>query len=165
MATYWPALLEQYERLRESQDKLQSQKLRAAIKEELRRPLSTSDVLWFAAALADEDRKYFGTHFVTFALKQGPNTAAVPLLDPLLRAAVYETNPSYNRWFVEPCVRCVGLAEDDSGSPRFPRLGKRLREGWRGQRFVLVGRVLSPRVHGDPGCGRGSSRVGGRDAR
>jgi hypothetical protein len=115
MATYWPALLEQYERLRESQDKLQSQKLRAAIKEELRRPLSTSDVLWFAAALADEDRKYFGTHFVTFALKQGPNTAAVPLLDPLLRAAVYETNPSYNRWFVEPCVRCVGWQKTTQG--------------------------------------------------
>lgn len=38
----------------------------------------------------------------------GANTAAVPLFKPLLRAAVYETNPSHNRIFVEPCVRCVG---------------------------------------------------------
>jgi hypothetical protein len=111
MATNWPALLEQYERLRGSNDKLQSRRLRAAIKEELSRPLSESDVEWFAAILADGDREYF----VPFALKQGPNTAAVPLLEPLLRAAVYDTDLSFNRFFVEPCVRCVGWQKTTQG--------------------------------------------------
>lgn len=111
MATNWPALLEQYERLRGSNDNLQSRRLRAAIKEELSRPLSKSDVLWFAATLADDDRKYF----VAFALKQGPNTAAVPLLEPLLRAAVYDTDLSFNRFFVEPCVRCAGWQKTTQG--------------------------------------------------
>lgn len=115
MGANWPALLQQYERLRGSDDELQARRLRAAVKDELSRPLSESDVQWFAAALADEDRKYFGTHFVTFALKQGPNAATVPLLEPLLRAAVYETNPSYNRTFVEPCVRCVGWQKTTQG--------------------------------------------------
>ncbi len=111
MATNWPALLEQYERLRASDDELQRGRLRGAVKEELNRPLSASDVLWFAAALADHDRN----RFVLFALRKGPNTAAVPLLEPLLRAAVYETNPSYNRLFVEPCVRCVGWQKTTQG--------------------------------------------------
>jgi hypothetical protein len=97
--------------LRGSSDKLQSRRLRAAIKEELSRPLSESDVEWFAATLADGDREYF----VPFALKQGPNTAAVPLLEPLLRAAVYDTDLSFNRFFVEPCVRCVGWQKTTQG--------------------------------------------------
>jgi hypothetical protein len=37
------------------------------------------------------------------------------LLQPLLRAAVYETNPSYNRFFVEPCVRCAGWQKTTQG--------------------------------------------------
>jgi DNA-binding CsgD family transcriptional regulator len=111
MATNWPALLEQYERLRGWDDELQWRRFGAAVKDKLNRPLSESDVAWFAATLADDDRKYF----VAFALKQGPNTAAVPLLEPLLRAAVYDTDLSFNRFFVEPCVRCVGWQRTTQG--------------------------------------------------
>ena len=119
MATAWPALLEWwYERPRASDDP-ERKRLRAAVKEELDRPLSASDVAWFAAVLADHDRN----RFVLFTLRQGPNTVGVPLLEPLLRAAVYETNPSFNRLFVEPCVRCVGWQTTTQGLLRFLATG------------------------------------------
>jgi len=74
-----------------------------------------------------------------------------PELQPLVRGAVR----SMRR-----------VADDDAGSPQIPRHGKRLREGWRGQRPVLVDRILEPshkRLQ-DQGRGPGSTRVGRRDA-
>ena len=119
VATTWPALLEWwYERSRDSDDP-ERRRLRAAVREELNRSLAASDVAWFAAVLEDHDRN----RFVLFTLKQGANTTGVPLLEPLLRAAVYETNPSNNRLFVEPCVRCVGWQKTTQGLLRFLATG------------------------------------------
>jgi hypothetical protein len=59
---------------------------------------------WLADALTDPNRRWF----VFAALRQAPQQVVAPLFDRLIRAAVYETNPSYNRWFVEPCVHGVG---------------------------------------------------------
>lgn len=67
-------------------------------------PLSGSDAEWLADALADPNGKWF----VVFVLRQAPALVATPLFEPLIRAAVYERNPSDNRMFIEPCVRCVG---------------------------------------------------------
>ena len=66
--------------------------------------LSESDVDWLTGALTDPDAKWF----VEFVLRVAPPLVAAPLFDPLIRAAVYERDPSYNRYFVEPCVRSTG---------------------------------------------------------
>lgn len=66
--------------------------------------LSESDTDWLTDALTDSDAKWF----VEFVLRHCPPLIAAPLFDPLIQAAVYERNPSFNRVFIEPCVRSVG---------------------------------------------------------
>jgi hypothetical protein len=60
------------------------------------------DWLWLREALADPERKLF----VALVFKFQP----VPkrLFGPMLRAGVLERNPSFNRAFIEPCVRSFG---------------------------------------------------------
>jgi hypothetical protein len=60
------------------------------------------DWQWLAEALADAERKWF----VADVFESHP----VPgrLLGPMLRAGVLERNPSFNRAFIEPCVRSLG---------------------------------------------------------
>jgi hypothetical protein len=65
--------------------------------------LSADGRRWLADALADERRKWFAL-FVVEAFGAVPKT----LYAAMVRAAVYEANPSNNRWFVEPCVRSYG---------------------------------------------------------
>jgi hypothetical protein len=62
----------------------------------------TDDWQWLTASLEDPDRKWF----VAAVFEKQP----VPkrLLSAFLRAAVYEENPSFNRQFIEPCVRSYG---------------------------------------------------------
>ena len=63
---------------------------------------STQDWEWFAQALDDPQRKWF----VAEVFRRPP----VPkrLRHKMLLAGVLERDPSFNRWFVEPCVRSFG---------------------------------------------------------
>jgi hypothetical protein len=45
---------------------------------------------------------------VAFAVTQAPHHVARELFDALVWAAVYERNLSFNRVFIDPCVRSVG---------------------------------------------------------
>lgn len=66
--------------------------------------VATNDAwAWLAEALTDEERKWF----VVFVLQVHGSVPNV-LYRPMIRAAVYEINPSINRSFVEPCVRTFG---------------------------------------------------------
>ncbi|UIY62130.1 hypothetical protein [Burkholderia cepacia] len=58
---------------------------------------------WFEAALTDSPKKWF-------VAKVMERTNPVPrcLLDPLLKAALKEPNPSANRVFITPCLRTFG---------------------------------------------------------
>jgi hypothetical protein len=57
---------------------------------------------WLAAAIADEERKWFvGAVFSRCSLPRR-------LLPAMIRAAVYEQDASKNRLFVEPCVATYG---------------------------------------------------------
>jgi hypothetical protein len=67
------------------------------------RSASKKDWEWFVLALGDAQKKWF----VVFAL-DAIGTLPKVLFMPMLRAAVYERNPSLNRKFVEPCIRCYG---------------------------------------------------------
>ncbi len=67
-------------------------------------PSSQDDITWFKNALEQEERKFF----VAFVLKE-PRTVPEILYEPMMRAAVYERDPSKNRAFVQPCVATFGL--------------------------------------------------------
>jgi len=65
---------------------------------------SQEDITWFRNALEHEQQKFF----VAFVLKE-PHTVPEPLYESMMRAAVYERNPSKNNAFVKPCVATFGL--------------------------------------------------------
>jgi hypothetical protein len=68
------------------------------------------DIEWFKQALEDDMKKGFAA-FVFFDME-------IPLPEELyetmLRAAVYEIDPSYNRYFVDPCREAFGLRRVNS---------------------------------------------------
>lgn len=67
-------------------------------------PSSLEDVAWFRNALEHEQRKFFAAFVV-----QEPRKVPEVLYEPMVRAAVYERDPSKNRAFVVPCVASFGL--------------------------------------------------------
>jgi len=72
---------------------------------EARKAFQTSeeaDWRWLAEALEDDDKKWF----VSEVFRECP--VPKPLFEPFIRAAIYETNPSLNRQFMEPCVDSFG---------------------------------------------------------
>lgn len=62
------------------------------------------DLEWLITALTDSERKWF----VARALARGTQMPQ-GLFAPMIRAAVYEGNPSLNRQFIEPCIWAFGL--------------------------------------------------------
>jgi len=70
---------------------------------ERKNSISQLDAEWFTQALEDEQRKWF----VAFAFGR---MEYVPenLFEPMIRAAVYERNPSANRRFIDPCLSAFG---------------------------------------------------------
>jgi hypothetical protein len=72
---------------------------------------SHEDIQWFIQALEDEQRKWFVAFIVKKAAGGLPKRLKRVLLSPLIRAAVYERNPSLNRYFVEPCVAVFGYRQ------------------------------------------------------
>ena len=67
-------------------------------------PSSQDDITWFQNALERQERKFF----VAFVLKE-PRKVPEILYELMMRAAVYERDPSKNRAFVQPCVATFGL--------------------------------------------------------
>jgi len=67
-------------------------------------PSSQEDVTWFKNALENEQRKFF----VAFVLKE-PHKVPETLYESMMRAAVYERDPSKNKAFVKPCIVTFGL--------------------------------------------------------
>jgi hypothetical protein len=67
-------------------------------------PSSVEDIAWFRNALQHEQRKFF----VAFVHRE-PRKVPEALYETMIRAAVYERDPSKNRAFVDPCVRTFGL--------------------------------------------------------
>lgn len=61
------------------------------------------EVEWLIQVLGDERRKWFGA-FVAGIAPQVPEA----LFLQLIRAAVAERDPSFNRYFVEPCIGAFG---------------------------------------------------------
>ena len=59
---------------------------------------------WMAAALTDDERKFF-----VAALYIEANAMPEELYEPMLRAAIYELNPLQVQTFVEPCVKAFGV--------------------------------------------------------
>lgn len=75
--------------------------LAAAIRRQL--PATADDKQWLAEALADNQRKWF----VLFVVKVWGSVPKA-LYGAMIRAAVYEVDPSVNRYFVEPCLHSYG---------------------------------------------------------
>lgn len=73
------------------------------IKESTRASLTPQDCRWLNEALLHDQKKWF----VAFAL-QTMKTVPEVLYDPMIRAAVYEIDPSLNRSFVSPCIEAFG---------------------------------------------------------
>lgn len=87
---------------------------------EARKLVGESDALetqWLRSALGDSEKKWF----VADVCRSQPVSES--FLPELIRAAVYERDPSFNRVFLEPCTR-------DFGAPRvFEALLQYLRTG------------------------------------
>jgi hypothetical protein len=77
--------------------------LKRVIKKKLASRILREDIEWLIQALNDERRKWF----VVFVLNTAGNTPK-SLFAPMIRAAIYELNPSANRAFIEPCLHTFG---------------------------------------------------------
>lgn len=77
--------------------------LKSAIRQKKPR-LSSQDFDWLSGALEHEERKWF----VVFVIEEILGSVPKKLFSPMIRAAVCEKDPSFNRNFVEPCVKTFG---------------------------------------------------------
>jgi len=68
-------------------------------------PLQAEDIEWFKHALEDDIKN----KFVASVFFRTDIALPAELYEPMLRAAVYEIDPSYNRYFVDPCIEAFGL--------------------------------------------------------
>lgn len=66
--------------------------------------ISTEDTEWLIKGLRDRKKKWF-----VQLLCARSDTLPEDFFMPLVRAAVYEDDPSYNREFVNPCIRIFGV--------------------------------------------------------
>ena len=63
-----------------------------------------ADVQWLCGALKSDEKKWF----VAALAEKRPGRVAEVFLAPFLDAAIDERNPSFNRYFVEPCIKAFG---------------------------------------------------------
>ena len=61
---------------------------------------------WFTAALAHDEKKWF-----VAKLLEKVNPVPKALFDDLVFAALLEDDPSFNKWFIAPCVRSFGVEQ------------------------------------------------------
>jgi hypothetical protein len=67
-----------------------------------------SDARWLTGALTDEGSWPWSRKWFVGTLASGLTTLAEVLFRPMLDAAIDEINPSYNRYFVDPCMGSFG---------------------------------------------------------
>jgi hypothetical protein len=91
---------EHYQRCREARGNEKYLRIQAARKRVAQN--STEDWEWLRTSLGDAERKWFVAS--VFTVQPVPKR----LLAPMLRAAVLERDPSYNRAFIDPCLRTNG---------------------------------------------------------
>jgi hypothetical protein len=58
---------------------------------------------WFTSALIHDDKKWF-----VVKLLEKVNPLPKALFDDLVLAALTEHDPSFNKWFITPCVKSFG---------------------------------------------------------
>jgi hypothetical protein len=65
---------------------------------------------WVVQALKDEQKKWMVAH--AFSVTDGDEAFPIPtyLVEPSLRAGVYERDPSFNKHFILPCMASVGYS-------------------------------------------------------
>ena len=120
MSGTWSSRYERYQEAKTSGSEARWRDLKADLQKDLaHEELSESDMDWLTGALEDSNAKWF----VEFALRHSPPLFAEPLFDPLIQAAVYERNPSFNRVFVEPCIRSAGWRRTAQALLRYVRDG------------------------------------------
>lgn len=61
---------------------------------------------WFVSALQRSPQKWF-----VAAVMAEANPVPRTLLDPMVKAALLEPNPSSNRYFIDPCLRTFGAEQ------------------------------------------------------
>lgn len=105
MSEKWDALHALYVEARESGGSEGSELFRVGLRKQFSDVgRSRSECEWLEDSLTDDERKWL----VALAATRAPHHVARELFDALVRAAVYERNPSFNRVFIDPCVRSVG---------------------------------------------------------
>ncbi len=67
-------------------------------------PISQADTVWLESAFRDEQKKTFAL-FIFMAMKF---PLPKKLFRAMIRAAVYEIDPSNNQWFLIPCLKAYG---------------------------------------------------------
>ncbi|ARD22784.1 hypothetical protein [Shewanella japonica] len=97
---------EEYTQIKSLKDKNQShqlvRKLIGKISSNFPKDNSYS-LAWFTAALIDSEKKWF-----VVKLLEKVNPVPKSLFDDLVLAALMEHDPSFNRWFIEPCIKSFG---------------------------------------------------------
>ncbi|BAY86402.1 hypothetical protein NIES267_59090 [Calothrix parasitica NIES-267] len=72
------------------------------------------DVSWLVQVLEQQTVEFrMKRLFIINSLRKN-NQIPKSLFLPLIRAAIYESNPSLNRYFIEPCIRCCGSYQVNS---------------------------------------------------
>ncbi len=70
-------------------------------------PKDNSDSLsWFTSALAHPNKKWF-----VAKLLEKVNPVPKALLDDLVFSSLIEDDPSFNKWFITPCVKSFGVEQ------------------------------------------------------
>ena len=91
---------------------------------------STEDWQWLRAALDDPPKKWFVAK--VFRSQSVPKR----LMAGMLRAAVYERNPSLNRDFIEPCMRSFGVRRVHEELLRYLEFGTDAEKAGVAMRFI-----------------------------
>ncbi|WP_340680842.1 hypothetical protein [Paraglaciecola sp.] len=103
------ALYEEYVQLKSLKDKNESHYLIRKLIGEITSNFPKDNphsLAWFTAALVHEDKKWF-----VVKLLEKVNPVPKALFDDLVLAALTEHDPSFNKWFIAPCVKSFGVEQ------------------------------------------------------
>jgi hypothetical protein len=108
----WESLYAEWANIREAirQEEVPKDSLMKSlfrIERRIRTAISTAkpaDLEWILTALQDNEKKWF----VGWPVYHKTPPLHESLMQPLIRAGVYEPDPSFNKAFIVPCVRTMG---------------------------------------------------------